>query len=209
MAWLDWAGDVLGELSAPLSGVNEDTLNAWSHAESGSDVMRWNNPLNTTLIWAGVNNPMNPVGVQAYPDELVGARATVATLLNGDYPIIVAHLRASVPRQQWGDACAELDLWGTGCGWLNADYGPVPGGVTDLTPEEHDWLANLNRQFAVGTARVAGSLGSQIEDMHASLATDIAAVEAAIADLKAHPAVVSDPSVLPIVQRIEAALKAA
>jgi hypothetical protein len=76
--------------------------------------------------------------VQIYPTLQDGIQATVATLENGYYPIILANLRGSVPRAQWGNACANLKTWGTGCGWLNAAYGDAPGNITgdDMTPEQ-------------------------------------------------------------------------
>lgn len=127
--YTQWAAGVLGGISAPMSSANEDTLWAWSGKESGSDRMRWNNPLNTTQeLPRAVDPDMNAVGVEAYSSVQDGITATVQTLLNGRYPTIVAHLRNSVPRALWGDACAELDTWGTGCGaWLTTNFGAAAG----------------------------------------------------------------------------------
>lgn len=130
--WLHWSAGVCIGMNAPLSSINKDTLWAWSGAESGTDRMRWNNPLNTTLEWG--TTPYinaNSVGVKVYRTVDEGISATVLTLTNGLYPVIVANLQGSVPRQQWGtEACTELERWGTGCGWLNADYGAAPGVIT-------------------------------------------------------------------------------
>ena len=60
-AWEQWASGVLGGIGAPVDTANVDTLWGWSNAESGADVMRWNNPLNTTEPWPGAQN-MNSVG---------------------------------------------------------------------------------------------------------------------------------------------------
>jgi hypothetical protein len=151
MTWETWATAVLPGVGAPVNAINLDTLWAWSHAESGADVMRWNNPLNTTEYWPGAV-AMNSVGVKRYASENDGVLATVATLDNGYYPVILANLRSSVPRAQWGNACANLDTWGTGCGWLQATYGPAPGILggsvmyilQGSTAAEYLWIPNAN-----------------------------------------------------------------
>lgn len=153
MAWVDWATEVLHGISATLTQANLDSLWGWSNAESGSDVMRWNNPLNTTQPWPGATNA-NSVGVKIYPSEVDGAQATVVTLLNGNYPTVVAHLQSSVPRGEWGDACGQLRKWGTGCGWLNTNYGAAPGAAeVDMTPDQDAKLTAIynflsNPEFA-------------------------------------------------------------
>jgi hypothetical protein len=141
-AWEEWASGVLNGLGAPESTAAVDALWAWSNAETAPyDLMRWNNPLDTTERWTG-SSSANSAGVQRYLTVQDGAAATVATLLNGYYPVIVAHLVGGVPRQQWGDACTELSRWGTGCGWLAFTYGPAPSDIGgDMTPEEHGWLS--------------------------------------------------------------------
>lgn len=131
MSWSSWAAAVLTGIGAPVDDVNFDTLWAWSGAESGPNRMRWNNPLNTTQPEGPGNVDANSVGVKIYPTETQGVRATVLTLRNGYYPLIVSHLRNSVPRQQWGDACAQLGVWGTGCAWITRYYGAAPGVMGD------------------------------------------------------------------------------
>jgi hypothetical protein len=126
MSWTDWASGVLAGVSAPVNATNLDTLWAWSNKESGANVMRWNNPLNTTQPWPG-SSDMNSVGVKFYATVSDGIAATVTTLLNGYYPVILANLRGSVPRAQWGNACGNLGTWGTGCNWLQQNYGAAPG----------------------------------------------------------------------------------
>lgn len=139
--WLEWADGTLLGIGASGDDTNLTTLWDWSHAESGSDVMRWNNPLNTTQNEPGAVD-MNSVGVKRYPDISTGVTATVTTLLNGFYPTIVSNLRQSVPQAQWSNACRDLGTWGTGCGWIGAiDTNPttapavscaIPVGVTLL-----------------------------------------------------------------------------
>jgi hypothetical protein len=146
--WDLWASSVLLRIGAPVNEINADTIWAWSNAESGADVMRWNNPLNTTQDWPGAVN-MNSVGVKRYLTVQDGIGATVVTLTNGFYPVILANFRASVPRAQWGNACPNLGVWGTGCGWLQGIYGPVPGNLGgDMTPEEHEDLIALSWRLA-------------------------------------------------------------
>jgi hypothetical protein len=139
--WETWAVGVLNGIAAPVNATNIDTLWAWSGSESGTDRMRWFNPLNTTMPWFGAVD-MNSVHVKRYASLGDGIEATVFTLGNGYYPVILANLRGSVPRQQWGNACANLGTWGTGCGWLNALYGAAPSDLTgdDMTPEQDQTL---------------------------------------------------------------------
>ncbi len=146
-AWEQWASGVLAGVGAPVDIATVDVLWGWSNAESGAAVMRWNNPLNTTEPWPGAQN-MNSVGVKRYASVNDGILATVATLDNGYYPTILANLRSSVSRSQWGNACGELGKWGTGCGWLQSVYGAAPGDIlaADMTPEES---AKLDTVFTV------------------------------------------------------------
>lgn len=140
--YVAWMTGTLQGVSGPVDSINNATFWAWSSAEGGRIHM---NPLNTTEWEPGAvawNTLPSGGHVWTYPDVATAVEATVATLLNGDYPTILAHLRASVPRQEWSDACAELDLWGTGCGWLETDYGsppvfgPVTGGQEVLDPND-------------------------------------------------------------------------
>lgn len=148
-SWDVWADGVLNGISAPVSSANIDTLWAWSGAESGTvNRMRWQNPLNTTWYMPNAT-PMNTIPVWRYATVQDGITATVKTLLDGYYPLIVSHLRNSVPRQQWADCCPQLGTWGTGCGWLGASYGMYTGslGDNDLTAREHELLVGLVSQF--------------------------------------------------------------
>ena len=148
--WSTWATATLQGIRAPVNDTNAGTLWAWSGAESlPRDRMSWCNPLNTTQFWPG-SIDMNSVGVKRYATVQNGIAATVVTLLNGHYPVILANLRGSLPRAQWGLACANLGTWGTGCAWLATNYGPLPdsfGGTTDLTPEQSAQLVAIYKQF--------------------------------------------------------------
>lgn len=174
--WEQWASGVLGGVGAPVDANNVDTLWGWSNAESGTDVMRWNNPLNTTQPWPGAQN-MNSVGVKRYASINDGVLATVATLDNGYYPTILANLRSSRPRAQWGNACGELGKWGTGCGWLTSVYGAAPGDIlaADMTPEESNQLATV---FAVVSQLGSYPVGKAALDAIPKLDAILAAVKA-------------------------------
>lgn len=188
MSWETWASAVLTGISAPVDSTNYDTLWAWSGAESlPRDRMSWNNPLNSTWYMPGAT-AMNAVSVWSYLSEADGISATIQTLLGGPgwpappppyyYPVILDHLRRSVPRQQWQDACPNLGLWGTGCGWLNSDYGAVPGviGGDDLTTDEH------NRLFGIYDGMFADPATSAYAAQFHKLISDLVA-----AQLKALP----------------------
>jgi hypothetical protein len=146
-AWETWAAGVLNGVRAPIDTITVDALWAWSNCESGTDVMRWLNPLNTTQPWAGARD-MNSVGVKAYLTVNDGINATVATLTNGYYPTILSHLRNSVPRAKWGDACIDLGKWGTGCAWITLDYGPAPTALTgdEMTPAQDAALTDTHNK---------------------------------------------------------------
>jgi hypothetical protein len=97
-------------------------------------------------------------------------------------------------------------------------YGPGGGTITgeDMTPEQDTILRNTFNivRYGMGASGDATTNGYALTTILPAIkaipggATDNAAVLAAIADLKAHPAA-SDPAVLAIVTRIETALKGA
>ena len=118
-----WADSVLQLTGLPVTPTNEDTLFRWARAESGSNPLRWNNPLNTEESWPGAVS-VNSVGVKSYPDINTGARATAATLTNGYYPDILAALQNSLPTTQWGSAArAQVTKWGTNLAFLGGSGG--------------------------------------------------------------------------------------
>jgi hypothetical protein len=138
--WSTWASGVLRGIGAPINAITLDVLWAWSVKESGLDVMRWLNPLNTSWYLPGAQ-PMNHIPIWLYATLQDGIDATVLTLLQPQYySVIRANLRGSVPRAQWGNACADLGVWGTGCDWLQANYGAPPGSSDMLTPQENKAL---------------------------------------------------------------------
>jgi hypothetical protein len=191
--WSVWADGVLAGIGAPADAANIDTLWAWSGAESGNDRMRFNNPLNTTQPEGPGNVDANSAGVKIYPTVEQGITATVITLLNGRYGIIVSNLRNSVPRAAWGNACRQLETWGTGCTWITHNYGAAPqqaGGI-DLTPEEHQWLQFLYNNLIAGSEDNPAGVSTRVhfifndmvqgtEDNAAGVAATVHRIEAAI-----------------------------
>lgn len=144
--WQEWATGVLQGVGAQVSPGNLASLWSWSAAESGSEPMRWNNPLNTTQDAPGAVS-QNSVGVKSYPSVQGGIQATVATLRNGRYGQIVADLVQGTPASQWQNACSQLETWGTGCGWLSG-ANATPGGQSSSS--------------SGGAASGLGSIGSSI-----------------------------------------------
>lgn len=145
--WEIWVAGVIAGIGEPLTQTSVDTHWAWSNAETAPyDLMRWNNPQNTTEKWFNSRDSgaqPGPRDVQIYRSIQDGIDATVATLLNGIYPAIVANLRGGVAHQQWGAfsaAGAELHAWGTGTNWLQATYGPAPGNLAITIPKEVEML---------------------------------------------------------------------
>lgn len=108
-----WATDLLRQLGVPTSKNNLTTIIAWIIAEGTSAV--WN-PLATTQDMDGATN-FNGTGVKNYKNEQDGYDATIKTLRNGDYDIILADLRASetpdvvihdIANSKWGTKLADL-----------------------------------------------------------------------------------------------------
>jgi hypothetical protein len=220
--WETWAVGVLKGIGAPLGTANADTTWAWSNAESGADVMRWNNPLNTSWYLPGAI-AMNSIPVWKYATVQDGIDATVLTLLGGPrwpdpfpqyYPTILAHLRNSVPRGQWTDACPELGLWGTGCGWLQSTYGPVPGNLGGFLSASLKYtLVRLSNAAYAGPDPIPSdqdivALGDTIKDDFSNVDTVLRAIQAdagakpwqqIAADLKAGKYLTSDPDTAPSV----------
>jgi hypothetical protein len=203
--WSTWYLRVMVGVSAPINDITRDVMWAWSNAESGADVMRWNNPLNTTQPWPNALKMNNAgLGVKFYATVQDGIDATVVTLLNGYYPVILANLRRSVPRAQWGNACADLGIWGTGCGWLSSTYGAPPGILGG------DMFSDADREFLYCMFNVinSGSFQSKLNPQTPWLVTHLSAIEAAkTPDLAALNAKVD--ALMAVVVKIENALKAA
>src|SRR5665213_707572 len=148
-AWEVWCLGVMKGVGEPLIQTSVDTHWCWSCAETAPyDLMRWNNPQNTTEPWPGSKDSGAQPGahdVKIYATLQDGIDATVYTLTKEPYyGAIVANLRAGLPHQQWGatsSAGAELHAWGTGTNWLASTpyFGPAPTDITqgdDMTPAQ-------------------------------------------------------------------------
>lgn len=127
-AW-DWTGDklkapqrtawglsLLNKLHAPYTPANIAFLNRWQGMENTSAGY---NPLATTQPSRGAT-AFNSAGVRNYLTPQQGYDATIKTLKNGYYPDIVKGLMSGNP---WKDKAiaSELNTWGTGSGWYNAE----------------------------------------------------------------------------------------
>lgn len=108
-----WIVAMLTALGAPPTSANISSLTNWIARETPWPPVSSNNPLNTTQPAAG-SHPVNSVGVQAYPSAAVGINATVITLENGNYPHIVAALRAGTGLAGSGPWNPELSKWSGG-----------------------------------------------------------------------------------------------
>lgn len=108
-----WIVAMLAALGAPPTPANLASLKNWIARETPWPPVSANNPLNTTQPAAG-SHPVNSVGVQAYPSAATGINATVITLENGNYPAIVAALRAGKGLAGSGPWNAELSKWSGG-----------------------------------------------------------------------------------------------
>ena len=192
--WSTWASAVLQGVNAPANDTNAGTLWAWSGAESlPRDRMSWCNPLNTTEPWPG-SGDMNTVGVKRYASVQNGIDATVATLLNGHYPVILANLRASLPRAQWGLACANLGTWGTGCTWLATNYGSLPDSFGGANVAEADDVYNVLVKNGSTQGGSVSWLAKTLADIRAQLdggvaPADVSALTAAVKSLSTAVAV--------------------
>jgi hypothetical protein len=103
---------VLERIGAPVSVQNLQACDAWQTAEGGTALF---NPWDTTL-WMPGATAYNTFGtdehVWNYPSANVGIQATVATLTNGLYPVIIATLKAG---NDGLTVCHAIDtsVWGT------------------------------------------------------------------------------------------------
>lgn len=113
---------------------NVDGLVCWMLAEGGNAA--WN-PLNTTQVMPGSKPlPGNTAGVQEYVSYTQGVDATVKTLLNGNYEVVLVSLRNGwkpwallmrVQRTPWGthisdgsEAAANTFVSGVEARWAAA-----------------------------------------------------------------------------------------
>jgi hypothetical protein len=107
-----WADAILTTMGAPTTAANVSSMVNWFAHEGGGGA---NNPMNTTLQTSGSTGSINAVGVQSYSTVAAGVAATVQTLNGGNYPAIVAALKAGTGLSGGSGAVAsELSTWSGG-----------------------------------------------------------------------------------------------
>lgn len=108
---------LLADLGAPASQANLASLGAWRPREQPWPSLALWNPLDSILPMPGSWN-FNTFGgdlhVQSYPSAAVGAEADALTLAGGNYPLIVAALRAGAGLCGNPNLAAEFSTWSGG-----------------------------------------------------------------------------------------------
>ncbi len=160
-AWTGWEDAVLVVLGLPDSSENVLFLTTWHNYEQSACR---NNPLNTTEPWPFAVN-CNSVGVKSYASTSDGAKATVATLRNGNYPDVIAALRTGNPfaYAAISQVAAQLTKWGTPlfAAWYTEHTGtPQAGTVTGQTAGTQ--TASGHRGYADLRNSVARHLPTQL-----------------------------------------------
>lgn len=133
------------------SAVSVGLLVAWQACEGGPATRH--NPMNTTLRLRGVSSvSVNSEGVQQYPTEADGIRATVQTLENGLYPQIVGALRTGSASSFFA-ATAQMAKWGTSMACIRRTYGgavtPAPTPTPARSPAAWVWAAAIGLPLLV------------------------------------------------------------
>lgn len=108
---------VLEDLNAPATSIGVHSLEAWyGHEYTSWPPKASYNPLDSTMTEPGstnFNTFSTGLHVQNYPDPATGAKATAATLLNGNYPQVTAALQAG--KSLCGSRfAAEISKWSGG-----------------------------------------------------------------------------------------------
>ncbi len=153
-AWTGWEADVLVQLGMPTTSEDVLFLETWHTYEQSACR---NNPLNTTEPWPFAVN-CNSVGVKSYGAQSDGAKATAATLKNGNYPDILAALRSGNPfaYAAAGNVAAQLTKWGTPlfAAWYTTHTGTPQAGTVSgsavgaSTASGHRGYADLRNSVA-------------------------------------------------------------
>jgi hypothetical protein len=88
-----WVSSFLSAVGAPKTPANTASITDWIAHEGPYGTQGENNPMNTTQHEPG-STSFDGLAVQNYPTATEGLTAIVVTLENGDYPDILAQLRA-------------------------------------------------------------------------------------------------------------------
>jgi hypothetical protein len=122
-----WGISLLNRLHAPLTPENLSFLTRWQGMENTNAAY---NPLATTQPARGAT-AFNSAGVRNYLTPQQGYDATIKTLQNGYYPDIVRGLMSGHPFNDKASA-SELNKWGTGSGWYDAESKHWYKGKTEI-----------------------------------------------------------------------------
>ena len=142
----NWQALILRGIGAPVTSENIRFLNAWTQAEGGSAS---NNPFNTTDPY-GPTTKYNSVGVRNYQSPQQGIAATIHTLQNGHYGVLLDALRQG--NSAMNDAIAESKTpWGTGSLIIKVLGGKVTGGQPTPQPSGAAGLATALQNGTIPT----------------------------------------------------------
>lgn len=125
-----WAEQILSDLGAPETAADIQSLMDWFAREGGGGV---NNPLNTTLRTSGSTGAINSVGVQSYSTPTQGASAEAQTIAGGNYPNILADLKAGTGLIGASNVGSELSTW-SGGGYSSVSGSPSIGTISTPSP---------------------------------------------------------------------------
>lgn len=108
-----WANDFLKALGKPMTAENKVGIVAWEYMEGGHfhNSAKFN-PLNTTQPMPGAGNTGSQGNIKVYTDYAQGLEATVKTINNGRYGVILAALDAGTSAEAIADAIGQT-AWGT------------------------------------------------------------------------------------------------
>ena len=135
------------DIKAPNTQANREILEQWMRYESGSDSMRWNNPMNSTLRMPG-STSKNKVGVQAYKTVAQGAQADANTLLNTKgvgYDKIIDAFRSGNDKDKLWSSIVQS-------GWVTGKADPTR---TKYSPGSSNSTSNTNSAAGSATTTVA------------------------------------------------------
>ena len=143
---------ILRGVGAPVTPENVRYVNAWAQAEGGNAS---NNPFNTTQTAPGASS-YNSVGVRNYTSPQQGIAATIQTLKNGHYQVLLNALRQG--NSAVADAQAEAQTpWGTGSLILKVLGGKVTGGTPTASSPSSSPQAGLAQALMQGNVAPQGA----------------------------------------------------
>lgn len=178
-----YMGQVLTQLGVPLTDANLNFMNAWAQREGVPQNIDPNNMLGTTLPMGGSYGTNGP-GVQAYPSQTAGVKATAAMLKQGNFAAIFGALKSGNAYQFANDpAVQKAFLTWSGGGYSFPTSGAATAGQSPFsTPPPFDPTSKsgaLPGSLQLAIAKASSTSGKK---------DDIAALKAAIAWLQGNVA---------------------